>query len=244
MTNTLAGKVAIITGAGRGQGLAEAELFVAAGAQVVLTDVLDDVHEVASALGPTARSMIHDVTDANAWQAVTTMAVEAFGGIDVLVNNAGIHRVAGLLETSEALFREVLEINLMGAWHGIQAVAPVMIARGGGSIINTASIAGIRTVPTSSAYITSKFALRGLTKAAANELGPHNIRVNAILPGVIRTPMTAYALETRETAISAAIPLRTIGEPGDVAELALFLAGDGSRFITGADHVIDGGSTA
>ena len=240
----LSGKVAIVTGAARGQGLAEATLFAAHGAKVVLTDVLADVHDAASAIGPSAIAVDHDVSDRASWDAVAAAAVQAFGGVDILVNNAGIYRNTPILDTDEALFRQVLEINLVGAWHGIQTIAPLIVQRGGGAIVNIASIAGIKAVPGGSAYMTSKFGLRGLTKAAAAELGRVGIRVNAILPGIIDTPMTVAALAARGEGIVDEIPLRTIGQPGDVAELALFLASDSARFITGADYVIDGGSTA
>jgi 3alpha(or 20beta)-hydroxysteroid dehydrogenase len=243
-SQTLTGKVAIITGAAKGQGRAEAERFIAEGASVMLTDVLDEVHEVARGLGGAARSMAHDVSDRAAWQEVVAATIEAFGGVDILINNAGIHRNTPFLDTSEEWLRKVLDVNLIGSWHGIQTVAPAMIERGGGSVINTASIAGLRAVTMSSAYVMSKFALRGLTKSAAIELAQHKIRVNAILPGLIRTDMSKFALGPREEAMAAAIPLGIVGEPSDIADLALFLASDASRFITGADHVIDGGSMA
>jgi 3alpha(or 20beta)-hydroxysteroid dehydrogenase len=243
-SQTLAGRVAIITGAARGQGRAEAERFIAEGASVMLTDVLDEVHEVARGLGGAARAMHHDVSDGAAWKAVAAATVEAFGGVDILINNAGIHGTVPFLETSEEWVRKVLDINLMGGWHGIQTVAPLMIERGGGSIVNIASIAGLKSVTMSSAYVMSKFGIRGLTRSAAAELAKHKIRVNAILPGIIRTEMTKVALDGREDAVIAGVPLGIIGEPSDVADLALFLASDASRFITGADHIIDGGYMA
>ncbi len=244
---SLAGKVAVITGAARGQGAAEAGLFADHGAAVVATDVRPDVHEVVAGIvagGGRAVAVDHDVADRRAWERVAAAAVEHFGGIDILINNAGIYRNTPILDTTEDVFRHVLDINLFGAWHGIQTVAPSMIGRGGGSIVNIASIAGIRSVRGGSAYVSSKFALRGLTKAAAAELGPSGVRVNAILPGVIDTPMTVDALAARRHGIAEEIPLRRVGAAADVAELALYLAGDGAAFIAGADFVIDGGSTA
>ena len=243
----LAGKVALITGAARGQGAAEAELFARRGAIVIVTDVLDSVRDVAASIasrGGQALSFAHDVTDRDAWERIVADSSERFGGIDVLVNNAGVCRLTPVLETAEDAFREVLEINLLGAWHGIQTVVPSMLTRGGGSVVNVASIAGIKAVPGGSAYMCSKFALRGLTKAAAVELGPKGVRVNAILPGIIDTEMTTAALAGRGTGIVGTIPVRRIGEAGDVAELAAFLASDAAGFITGADFVVDGGSTA
>jgi 3alpha(or 20beta)-hydroxysteroid dehydrogenase len=237
----LVGKVAIITGAARGQGQAEAERFVAEGARVVLTDLLPEVHDVASALGDAARSVTHDVSDEAAWNTVIDVAREAFGGVDILVNNAGIYRVGRLLETTTEEFRRILDVNLFGVWNGIRAAAPLMIERRSGSIINIASVAGIRATPNASLYTASKFAVRGITKAAALELGPQGVRVNAILPGVIPTPMIERHITGREELIASTIPLRTLGMPADIADLAVYLASDESRFVTGADHVIDGG---
>ena len=240
----LDGKVAIVTGAARGQGRAEAERFVAEGARVLLTDVLDDVgHEVAAALGPDARYRHLDVTSGDEWRAAVDDAVRAFGGLDVLVNNAGIYRIATIDETDEALFRRILDVNLVGPFLGISAVKDALRARGGGSIVNVSSANGLRGAGRASAYASSKFGLRGLTKSAAIELGPDAIRVNAIIPGTIRTEMIAYVLD-REPELAASLPLRRIGEGTDVAGAALWLASDDSRWVTGTDVVVDGGYLA
>ena len=242
---TFAGKVAIVTGAARGQGLVEAERFVAEGASVVLTDVLADEGAAAAArLGASARFVEHDITSADAWATVVATAVDMFGGLDILVNNAGIHVQRAIEETDEATFRRVIEVNLVGAFLGIQAATPALKARGGGSIVNIASIAGLKAVPVSVAYISSKFGLRGLTRSAALELGPSGIRVNAVCPGVIRTPMTERLIVDREDEVALAIPLRRIGEPIDIAEVVLFLASDAASFVTGGEYVVDGGSMA
>ncbi len=241
----LVGKVAIVTGAAHGQGLAEAARFVAEGASVVLTDVLGDEGTAAAAtLGANARFVTHDITSAADWDTVVDTAVREFGGLDILVNNAGIHVVRPIEDTDEATFRRVLDINLVGAFLGIQAATPALRTRGGGSIVNIASIAGLKAVPVSVAYVTSKFGLRGLTRSAAAELGVYGIRVNAVCPGVIRTEMTRAVLDDREARVASVIPLRRVGEPEEVADLVLFLASEASRWITGAEHVIDGGSMA
>jgi 3alpha(or 20beta)-hydroxysteroid dehydrogenase len=227
----LAGKVAIITGAARGQGAAEAERFAIEGADVVAGDVLEaeDVVEL-------------DVTSPDSWAHVVASTVERYGRVDVLVNNAGIHATATVHEMAEADFRRVLDVNLVGPFLGIQAVVPHMI--GGGSIINVSSLNGLAAQRGTAGYTSSKFGLRGLTKTAALDLGPLGIRVNAILPGVIRTPMISYVVDTRENELAAGLPLGRIGEPMDIAAAAVFLASDDSTWITGIDLTVDGGHSA
>lgn len=230
MSGRLAGRVAIITGAARGQGRAEAELFRAEGAIVVACDVLE--HDGAHL----------DVTSSDDWAAVVTATVEAHGRVDVLVNNAGIHAAAPVHEMSEADFRKVLDVNTIGPFLGIGAVVPHMPR--GGSIVNVSSLNGLAAQPRTAAYTTSKFGLRGLTRAAALDLGPLGIRVNAILPGVIRTPMVSYVVDTREDELASNLPLGRIGEPLDIASAAVFLASDESAWISGIDLTVDGGQTA
>jgi len=226
----LEGKVVLITGAARGQGLAEAHLFAAEGAHVIAGDVLD-------------HGGIHlDVTSVHSWSSAVGVAVEKYGRVDVLLNNAGVRAVAAVHEMPIADFQRVLDINLIGPLLGIQAVVPHMPR--GSSIINVSSLNGLAANVNTSAYTTSKFALRGLTKAAALDLGPLGIRVNAILPGVIRTPMVSYIVDEFEDRLAAGLPLGRIGEPLDIASAALFLASDDSAWVSGLDLVIDGGQTA
>lgn len=227
----LEGKVAIITGAARGQGAAEAERFAAEGADVVAGDVLEaeDVVEL-------------DVTSPDSWARVVASTVDRYGRVDVLVNNAGIHATATVHEMAEADFRRVLDVNLVGPFLGIQAVVPHMPR--GGSIINVSSLNGLAAQRGTAGYTSSKFGLRGLTKTAALDLGPLGIRVNAILPGVIRTPMISYVVDTREDELAAGLPLGRIGEPMDIAAAAVFLASDDSTWITGIDLTVDGGHSA
>jgi 3alpha(or 20beta)-hydroxysteroid dehydrogenase len=226
----LEGKVAIVTGAARGQGLAEAQLFAAEGADVIAGDVLD-------------HDGVHlDVTSAESWAAAVALAVERFGRVDVLVNNAGIRSDGLVHEMPAADFQRILDVNLMGPLLGIQAVVPHM--KSGGSIINVSSLNGLAAQGGSAAYTSSKFALRGLTKAAALDLGPLGIRVNAILPGVIRTPMVAYIVDQYEERLASGLPLGRIGEPMDVAQAAVFLASDDASWLTGIDLPVDGGHTA
>lgn len=230
MAGRLEGKVVIITGAARGQGLAEVQRFRAEGAHVVAGDVLD--HD----------GMYLDVTSEESWSAVVSAAVDAHGRIDVLVNNAGVRALAPVQDMPRAEFQRVLDINLIGPLLGIQAVVPHMPR--GSSIINVSSLNGLASTANSAAYSTSKFGLRGLTKSAALDLGPLGIRVNAILPGVIRTPMIENVLEGREEQLASGLPLGRIGEPADIASAALFLASDDSVWVSGQDFVIDGGQTA
>lgn len=230
MAGRLEGKVVIITGAARGQGLAEAELFAAEGAHVIAGDVID-------------HDGVHlDVTSAESWAAAVSLAVAEFGRVDVLLNNAGIRAVAPVHEMPISDFQHVLDVNLLGPLLGIQAVVPHMSS--GSSIINVSSLNGLAANQNTSAYTTSKFALRGLTKSAALDLGPLGIRVNAILPGVIRTPMVSYIVDEYEDRLAAGLPLGRIGEPLDVASAALFLASDDSSWLSGIDLTVDGGQMA
>ncbi|HQV57943.1 MAG TPA: SDR family oxidoreductase [Ilumatobacteraceae bacterium] len=227
----MAGKVVIVTGAARGQGAAEVERFAAEGATVIGTDVLDGDGVVA-----------HDVTSEQRWREIVDDIVDEHGRIDVLVNNAGIHASAPVARMPIVDFRRVVDVNLIGPLLGIQAVVPHMPR--GGSIINVSSLNGVGGMANTSAYTASKFALRGLTKAAALDLGPQGIRVNAILPGVIRTPMVAYVVDEREAQLAAGLAMRRIGEPMDIAAAAVFLASDDSAWITGIDLTVDGGLSA
>jgi len=243
----LEGKVAIVTGAARGIGEATARRFVAEGAKVVLADTRDDTGaEVAGALGGSARYISLDVTSEDDWAAGVAAAVEAFGGVDVLVNNAGIMRVAPLLETDLDTFHKVLDTNLVSAFLGIRACAPVMGDRGGGSIVNFSSPQGLEGRHGMAAYTASKFGVRGLTRTAAMELGPLGIRVNAVVPGPTRTAMTTRKGWTDEDygAAYGGYPLGRMGDPDEIAAVCLFLASDESSFCTGADFVVDGGVLA
>ncbi len=242
----LDGKVALITGAAleRGQGACEARLFAAEGATVVLTDVQDEAGAAtAAAIGERARYVRLDVTDADAWEDVVGDVLERHGRIDALVNNAGIWHTGGLLETSPADFRRVVEINQTGVFLGMHAVAPAMRAAGGGSIVNISSAAGLRGDPGIHAYVASKWAVRGMTKAAALELAPFGVRVNSVHPGLIQTPMSATEFEPGRPDPGAPVPMRRVGQPEEVAELVCWLASGASAYVTGAEVAIDGGVT-
>ena len=242
----LEGKTALISGGARGQGAAEAALFAEEGANVILTDVLDEEGErTADIIGGTF--IHHDVTSEEEWAAVVARAIELHGGLDVLVNNAAIYSPRTLLEAEPDEFRRVIEVNQVGVYLGMRAVAPVMIERGGGSIINISSGAGMRAGSGGFAYTASKWAVRGMTKSAAVRLGRHGIRVNSIHPGLIDTVMLG---ETRIVQggnldrVVERIPLGRVGRPEEVAKLALFLASDESAYSTGSEFIVDGGSLA
>ena len=243
MSGRLEGKVALITGAARGQGEAEARRFVAEGAKVLLTDVLDEQgEEVAASLGEAAAYRHLDVTSEDEWIAAVADAEERFGPVSVLVNNAGILDFAPVHKQDIARFRLVLEVNLVGTMIGMKTVAPSMKRAGGGSIINISSNAGILGIPTASAYVASKWAVRGLSKTAALDLGRIGVRVNSVHPGGIDTPMVAFG--TEESAWAKALPMGRMGKPEEVANVVTFLASDEASYVTGAEWSVDGGATA
>ncbi|MCU1646835.1 MAG: 3-oxoacyl-[acyl-carrier-protein] reductase [Nocardia sp.] len=239
----LNGKVALITGAARGQGAAEARLFVERGAKVIISDLLEtEGKELAESLGGAALFVHHDVTDTDSWDAAVSAAVSTFGKLDVLVNNAGIYTMKPLMETGSDELERILKVNLVGAFNGIKAVVPSMIEAGGGSIVNISSQSGLEGLMNHAAYGSSKWGLRGLSKVAALELGLSQIRVNSVYPGPIATPMVPYL--TTGPGSFPNLPLERSGLPEEVAELVAFLASDAAGYITGAEVAIDGGLAA
>jgi 3alpha(or 20beta)-hydroxysteroid dehydrogenase len=246
-TGRLAGKVAIITGAARGQGEAEARLFAREGASVVATDVLGDlVSKVAEDIaldGFPAVALEHDISDPQAWDAVLAATVERFGGVDVLVNNAAVHWVRPLSEETLPDLRRMLDVNLLGPILGMQRAVEAMRERGGGSIVNISSYAGLRGIHGHGAYGASKWALRGVTKTAAIEFGPIGVRVNSVHPGSIETAMLPD-FDEEPSIRFAHVPVGRVGQVDEVAELVLFLASDASSYLTGAEIAIDGGISA
>lgn len=239
MAERLEGKVVVITGAGRGQGAAEARLFARAGARIVVTDVREDEgRAVAEELGDQGLYVRHDVADPASWAAVVEEAVRAFGTVSALVNNAALWRTAHVERQRLDQFEALLRVNLLGPFLGIQAVAPVLRAGGGGSIVNISSTAGLVGIPGHAAYGSTKFGLRGLTRSAALDLAGDRIRVNSVHPGAIDTPMVAEAVAGRDW---SHVPLGRIGRPEEVGELVLFLCSDASSYITGTEFTVDGG---
>jgi 3alpha(or 20beta)-hydroxysteroid dehydrogenase len=238
---SLEGKTAIITGGARGQGAAEARLFVAEGANVVLTDVNPDGAALASELGAHAHFMVHDVADAIAWTAVVAASIAKFSRLDILVNNAGVYRPAPLRDTDQALWDLHYRVNQLGVFLGMRSVVDAMVASGGGSIINVSSNAGMKNVGGIFAYATSKWAVRGMSKLAATELAPSKIRVNSIYPGIIDTPMLGANDAERMKMYQAMIPLGRLGSVDEVSRLVAFLASDSASYITGAEITVDGG---
>ena len=233
-------KVALISGGAQGMGEAHARMLVAEGAKVVIGDILDDKGKaLADDLGEAARYVHLDVTQPDDWKAAVSTAVDEFGKLNVLVNNAGTVALGPLKTHDLKKWQQVLDVNLTGTFLGMQAVIDSMEAAGGGSIINISSIEGLRGAPWVHGYVASKWGVRGLTKSAALELAPQKIRVNSIHPGFIRTPMTKHLPDDMVMA-----PLGRPGTPEEVATFVLFLASDESSFATGAEFVMDGGLVA
>jgi 3alpha(or 20beta)-hydroxysteroid dehydrogenase len=244
----LEGKVAIITGAAGGQGAAAARRYVAEGARVVIADVNDESGKaLAVELGEAAYYRHLDVSSEDDWTGVVDEAVRELGKIDILVNNAGILFFSALVDTTLEQYERVIRINQIGTFLGMRSVIKPMTANGGGSIINTSSIEGLAAVPMLTAYSSSKFAIRGMTKVAAMELGEKGIRVNSVHPGMIDTNMVSTAAGGAEIDLTRAarkVALRRIGRPEEVAEVVVFLGSDKSSYCTGAEFVVDGGATA
>ncbi|MFJ8362473.1 SDR family NAD(P)-dependent oxidoreductase [Streptomyces sp. NPDC093984] len=247
----LDGRVVIVTGAARGQGEQEARLFAAEGARVVLADVLDDQGEaLAKELG---QSYVHlDVAREADWAAAVAAAKGTYGHVDGLVNNAGILRFNALVDTPLDEFMSVVQVNQVGCFLGIRAVAPEIAAAGGGTIVNTASYTAMTGMAAVGTYAATKHAVLGLTRVAAIELAPRGIRVNAVCPGAVDTPMSNPArldpeADPQETSRALdelyrrLVPLGRVGRPEEVARLALFLTSEDSSYITGQPFVIDGG---
>ena len=237
----LDGKVALITGGARGQGAAEARRFVAEGATVYLTDVLDDEGEaLAAELGEAATYLHQDVTSESEWEAVAAGIAEAQGHIDVLVNNAGIFQMEPLLNTSLDDWHRMLAVNQTGGFLGMREVGRWMRDRGSGSIINISSIAGLSGAAMAHAYTATKWAVRGMTKSAALEFAPDGVRVNSVHPGIIDTPMAAEFGQEILPRVIESIPMGRMADASEVADLVLFLASDESSYCSGHEFVIDG----
>jgi 3alpha(or 20beta)-hydroxysteroid dehydrogenase len=234
-------KIILITGGARGQGAAEARLFVQEGARVVITDILDERGEaLAAEIGATY--LHHDVTSEAGWDAAIAAAGK-LGGLHGLINNAGIYQPATLMDTSAELFERHFRVNQLGTFLGMKAVVPLMEKSGGGAIVNISSVAGLRGSPGAIAYSATKWALRGMTKAAAADLAPRGIRVNSIHPGPIATEMLDVRTPEQNAQRLMAVPMRRQGSAEEVADLVLFLVSDESRYITGSEVAIDGGAT-
>jgi len=242
----LDGKIALITGAARGQGEAAARAFVAEGAKVVIADILDDEgKQLAAELDAVYQHL--DVGSEDDWAAAIERVTSEYGHPNVLVNNAGILHFSELGKTTLADYERVIRVNQIGAFLGMRSVVEPMTAAGGGSIVNLSSVEGLAGMPYLVAYTASKFAIRGMTKVAALELGQRNIRVNSVHPGAIDTQMVATAAGGKKVDMSFVgkkVALGRVGQPEDIAKLVLFLASDESSYCTGAEFVADGGATA
>ncbi len=241
----LLGKSALISGGARGIGGAAARLLVQAGAKVVIGDVLEDVgRKHAADLGPAASFVHLDVTSEASWQKAVAHAVAHGGGLNVLVNNAGIFRRGGIADTTPEQYMQMVNVNQLGVFLGMRAALPALRGKGG-AIVNISSTSGMVGSSNSCAYSATKFAVRGMTKSAALEFGPLGIRVNSVHPGNVDTDMSRAGLTPEIVqGMATRIPLRRQGQPGEVAELILWLASDASSFCTGSEFVVDGGLIA
>lgn len=246
----LDGKVAIVTGGAQGQGVAIARAFVKEGAKVAIADIADEpgqlfADELRAQYGDVAHFVHHDVSDEASWIRLVKDVNERYGPVSVLANNAGILRFAEVETMEQAEFELLFRINAMGCFLGMKSVARTMRENGGGSIVNASSIEGLAGMANCTAYSGTKFAIRGMTKAAAMELGPKGIRVNSVHPGMIDTAMTrVHGGDVAMEFGASKVALKRVGYPEDIAPLYVYLASDESSFVTGAEFAIDGGATA
>ena len=242
MATRFQGKTVLISGGARGQGAAEARMIVAEGGKVVIGDVLEEQgRALAAELGSACVFLHQDVTEEADWDAAVQAAERLGGALHGLVNNAGIYVPKTLMETDKALFERHLAVNLTGCFLGMKAVVPAMQRAGGGSIVNISSTAGLRGSPGAIAYSSTKWALRGMTKAAAVDLAPRGIRVNSVHPGPIETDMIKVWSNEQRAVRLGQIPMGRPGTAEDVARVVLFLLSDESAYMTGAELSVDGG---
>jgi 3alpha(or 20beta)-hydroxysteroid dehydrogenase len=246
MSGRLDDKIAIVTGGAQGQGAAIARAYVAEGAKVVIADVAkDEGQALADELGASAHFAHHDVSDEASWTALVEDTNNRFGPLNVLANNAGILRFGDIERMPAAEVELVWRVNQLGVFLGMQAVSRTMRKNGGGSIINASSVEGLAGMPSCTAYAATKWAIRGMTKCAAMELGPKGIRVNSVHPGMIDTPMTrVHGGDAAMEYGASKVPLRRVGLPEDIAPVYVFLASDESSYINGAEIAVDGGVTS
>lgn len=248
MVSSLAGKIAIVTGGAQGLGEHSARKLAEHGATVVITDVQKaSGTKLAKELGGSSTFVEHDVSDETAWRVVLDLVSDRFGKVDILVNNAGLMEFAPLGDMELALFDRVIAVNVRGNFLGCKLILPLMRAAGGGAIVNVSSISGmIANMPGGGAYATSKGAIRMLTKAAAIDYAPFNIRVNSVHPGAMRTPRSASVLDDPEQhdAAIGRVPMGRAAEAAEVAKVVAFLASDEASYMTGAEVVADGGYLA
>jgi len=241
------GKVAIVTGGARGMGAATCRLFVEEGARVVIADVLEDEGEaLARELGDAARFVRLDVTSEDDWARVADFATDVFGRIDVLVNNAAVLVFGAITELTKRDFERAVSINLVGTFLGIRTIGRLMTSQRSGSIVNISSVDGLRGVNALAAYVSSKWGVRGLTKASALEFGHQGVRVNSIHPGGVNTMMSnpsGAPLEEVNRQYTN-VPLQRVGLPEEIARATLFLASDDASYCNGAELAVDGGMTA
>lgn len=240
----LTDKVALVTGGASGMGAEHVRTLVARGARVVFTDLDRPAgEELAEQIGDACRFLPGDVRDAQQWAAWRDDALEHFGAVHALINNAGVFGEESVRTVSRASWQRVVDVNLKGPYLGMKTLAPVIRDSGGGAIVNVSSAAGLDQNPDPS-YTSSKWGLRGLTKMASQEFGPWNVRVSSIHPGYVLTPMADFAPDSMRRAKIELTPLQRAGEAWEVAELVAFLVSDAAAFITGAEIAIDGGWTS
>jgi 3alpha(or 20beta)-hydroxysteroid dehydrogenase len=237
-------KVAIITGAASGQGAAEARLFAAEGAKVVMTDVDDAGREIAEEIGANALFLRHDVAEEDQWASVVGHALDRFGKIDILVNNAAVYRPFPFQQTDKALMDIHYRVNQLGVYFGMAAVLEPMTRNGGGSIVNISSGAGLKGTPGMFAYAGSKWAVRGMSRSAAVDLAPVGIRVNSVHPGLIDTPLIRNNPPEFLEFLTSLVPVKRLGEAEEVARTVLFLASDEASYVTGAEISVCGAINA